>query len=691
MSKVYVPSSGCTKGHQGGDLHVMLLNHCNTEPNSELLTVRIMTPFLSPSESVYLVEEFRKQQPRAPELPPAVISPPPKIIYPTQESIAIQVFQGYPAKQESRKYLPPTELPPEIIVVSPSAAPKNPSVQPTLPKFNRSMVLHAFLTVFRADYTEQYSVWYDAKTGAARVEYHEGATSCYRMPMSNDRVKLSEMHNDRTGEEDSIVCGVTRPIQATNEYRHTPGLPDTEGFTFAGNKQEFGIEAEVWKRDIQGCPGALGAARGEALLYHHELLVHRREDGFIVPLRYTVQIDSSVLGPKCDGYEHIYSSYQEQELNKDEFRFSDRQCDVKETLDPNNLEDWARLDPIREFTLLTRAPVHDVVYVNYTNEFDRTYADFKEEAVRKNLLTQRSRFINSCNREGAPFGVGHNLVSDRLDVEVKARSGAAFPAESKKDKPRPPLFKGENVDTSKLPKEWNWRTKGAVSPVKEQTARCSSCWAFAVAGSVEGALFIKTKKLVELSVQALVDCSRSHDAHGCDKRGTWPIHAFDYVRDRGIPAVGDYAAYDAKDHNCKAPPSEPTTHIEESVFIEPNNTNAFKWAIRYEAPAVVVVDSLAQSFRQYKAGVLVDARCNKHKAGLNHAVLAIGWGKHGLQYFLIKNSWGSTWGVNGFVRLHAPTNACGVLTEPSFAKLRRPNIDKLPAGASDTDFDGNRT
>ncbi|KAJ2938973.1 hypothetical protein O0L34_g17788 [Tuta absoluta] len=860
-----------------------------------------------PVSSAYLIEVFKEQQPQAPELPPAVISPPPQIVY--------------PSIQASRGYLPPQR-----------------DAQPSLPRFDRSMVLHGFLTVFKADYTEQYTVWYDANTAAARVEYHEGATSCYRMMMSNNRIKRSTMTTDRTTGQDSIVCGVTTPVRASGEDRQTPGLPDTEGFTFAGYKQEFGGQAEVWTREVQGgpgelgaaqgeslvfhhellvhrrgddftvplrsgrarsgsgrvaglppravgapacrrlhcatqvsnnlyqgtrrqvevwtrevqggpgelgaaqgeslvyhhellvhrrgddftvplrsgragsgservaglppraagtpawrrlhCatqvsnnlyqgtrrqvevwtrevqgglgelgaaqgeslvyhhellvhrrgddftvplrrqvevwtrevqggPGELGAAQGESLVYHHELLVHRRGDDFTVPLRYTVNIDSSVLGPQCDGYEHIYSLYQEKEHNDDEFRFSERQCDEKETLDPINKEHMARLDPIREFTLPTRASIHDELFAKFTKDFDRTYADADEEALRKNLLTQRTRFIASCNRQGATFSVGHNFLSDRLDEEISEILGVTFSAEAENNtlsfssatggsgskqlpkewdwRPKGAVSSVKSTEKleaggKQLPKEWDWRPKGAVSSVKFQGAACSSCWAFAVTGSVEGALFIKTKKLVELSVQALVDCSKSHGAHGCNKIGTWPVHAYNYVKDRGLPAVGDYAAYDEKDHECKAPPSEPTTHIEGGVDIPPNNIDALKTAIRYEAPAVLVVDAQAKSFISYKTGVLKDDRCKKGpKKKLNHAVLTVGWGEqNGEPHFIIKNSWSAVWGEGGYIRLHAPSNTCGVLTVPSFAKLQRPNIDKLPAGASNTDYDENR-
>ncbi|KAJ2941224.1 hypothetical protein O0L34_g3419 [Tuta absoluta] len=674
-----------------------------------------------PVSSAYLIEVFKEQQPQAPELPPAVISPPPQIVY--------------PSIQASRGYLPPQR-----------------DAQPSLPRFDRSMVLHGFLTVFKADYTEQYTVWYDANTAAARVEYHEGATSCYRMMMSNNRIKRSTMTTDRTTGQDSIVCGVTTPVRASGEDRQTPGLPDTEGFIFAGYKQEFGGQAEVWTREVQGGPGELGAAQGESLVYHHELLVHRRGDDFTVPLRYTVNIDSSVLGPQCDGYEHIYSLYQEKEHNDDEFRFSERQCDEKETLDPINKEHMARLDPIREFTLPTRASIHDELFAKFTKDFDRTYADADEEALRKNLLTQRTRFIASCNRQGATFSVGHNFLSDRLDEEISEILGVTFSAEAENNtlsfssatggsgskqlpkewdwrpkgavssvklcfslatekleaggkqlpkewdwRPKGAVSSVKSTEKleaggKQLPKEWDWRPKGAVSSVKFQGAACSSCWAFAVTGSVEGALFIKTKKLVELSVQALVDCSKSHGAHGCNKIGTWPVHAYNYVKDRGLPAVGDYAAYDEKDHECKAPPSEPTTHIEGGVDIPPNNIDALKTAIRYEAPAVLVVDAQAKSFISYKTGVLKDDRCKKGpKKKLNHAVLTVGWGEqNGEPHFIIKNSWSAVWGEGGYIRLHAPSNTCGVLTVPSFAKLQRPNIDKLPAGASNTDYDENR-
>ncbi|XP_049879873.1 uncharacterized protein LOC126376492 [Pectinophora gossypiella] len=605
----------------------------------------------------YLIELFRAQQPTAPELPPALIDYAPEITEPRA------LHQGSGSSSDQRKYLPPAR-----------------EALPSPPKFDKSIKLQGFLTVPRADYTEPYTAWYDATSGAARVEYHEGGAMSVRTVSSDGRVKRSVMHTDRTTEQDIRVCGVTSPARMKAEDRAPPGLPDTEGFEFAGYREEFGGRVEVWRKEVSGRAGELGAARGESLTFRHELFVSRKSEEFSVPLKYKVAIDSSVLGKDSDGYEHIYSQVQEETHRPGTFDFPERDCDKKEELDANNVVHMARLEPLREFTLPHRDEHHDVEFDNFVKEFERNYDD-KEAALRKTLLIESSRFIASCNRQSATFELGVNFLTDRLDAEIEVLLGAFFDDGSDKGGLTFPVGEGRlRSAEEKLPKEFDWRPRGGVTPVKFQGITCQSCWAFAVIGSVEGALFIKTSKLLELSEQCLVDCAHSHGAHGCN--GTWPSHAFNYIKDKGIPARDEYTAYKGEVLKCREKEIPPVTHISGFVDVPPNSINALKVSIRRFAPTVVVVDAKPKSFYLYKKGVLQDDRCVKGpKKRLNHAVLAVGWGElRNAPHFILKNQWTANWGDGGYIKVHAPSNTCGHLTTPNFARLRKADIDRLPGG-----------
>lgn len=643
-----------------------------------------------PVTSQQLVEQFRAQMPVAPHLPPA--------LFPLGEhhdrgvDVDLRFGAGGGAAQgrgdaggrsaggvegasNPRAYLPPPAPP------APFAPRSEDPAAPPRPRFARSLMMRAELSVPHADYTEPYTAWWDSASGAARVDFHEAGTSTYRMALSDGRMQRIEVRTDRTGEREVVRCGVARAAAPAPADRAPPALPDLDLFSFVEYTTEGGSRAERWQRVVRGGPGELGAARGEALLYTHDLLLARAQPaGDAMPLRYTVTVDSSVLGARCDSYEHRYVEARAQDHDPALFALDvERRCETREQLDEAEPEHMARLEPLREFTLPRRDPRHDIGLQRFVNEFERSYVDDTEEAVRKNLFVQHTRFVSSCNRQSASFEVEVNFLGDRLDVELDVLLGVRFDAEADDAESFP--YSGSRLRQfkRKLPREFDWRPRGAVSEVYYQGS-CSSCWAFAVTGSVEGALFVRTRRLVPLSVQCLVDCAHSHGAHGCS--GTWPSHAYDYVQDRGQPARDEYPAYQEKVLPCQDRRVPPVTHISGHVNVPPNDTEALKVAIRRQAPSVVVIDARPKSFMFYKKGVLRDERCLKGpKQKLNHAVLAVGWGEQrGEAHFILKNTYSAKWGDGGYIRLHAPSNTCGVLTLPSYARLQRADIDRLPGG-----------
>ncbi|VVC90240.1 unnamed protein product [Leptidea sinapis] len=529
---------------------------------------------------------------------------------------------------------------------------------PPAPRITRSLLISGELTVPRADYTESYMAWWDANTGAARVEYYGGSTSTYRTVEPNGSVQNLEY-----GEE----------------------------------------KVERWRHVVSGRAGQAGAARGEVLTFRHDLLLARREPDNVQPLVYTVAVDSSVLGPDCDGYQHRYLVVTPHDKGNDFFRPNiEELCDVVESLNTSNPEHRARLDPLAEFTMKQRDARYDDKLKRFKTEFDRQYIDDKEEAVRKNLLMQHSRFTSSGNREGATVELGLNFLGDRLDVELESLMGVQlsqerFPAER---------FPHERRDLQRaeprLPDKFDWRPRGAVSPVRctcpriyyhvlmipgvlyneslfsaVQGASCASCWAFAVAGAVEGALFVKTRRLVPLSEQCLVDCAQPFGAKGC--KGTWPSNAYDYVQSRGLPALDEYTPYQEKVLECKDQVIPAVTRISSHVNVTANSVPALKVAIKQHAPSVVIIDAKAKSVVFYKKGVLYDDRCGKSPKKLNHAVLAVGWGSsRGEPHFILKNSWSAAWGERGYMRVQARANTCGVLTKPSYPRLEQSDVLRAP-------------
>lgn len=223
-----------------------------------------------------------------------------------------------------------------------------------------------------------------------------------------------------------------------------------------------------------------------------------------------------------------------------------------------------------------------------------------------------------------------------------------------------------NVSPSKvrIPKYVDWTKQGAVTPVQNQ-GQCGSCWAFSATGAVAGQHFRKTGVLVSLSVQNLVDCSGKYDNKGCG--GGWMNAAFQYIKDnKGIGTEKSYP-YEAKDGVCRFRPEFIGATISGFQSIPEGDDAKLKLALATIGPISVALDSSRPSFQFYSKGVYFEPNCSSSQ--LNHALLAVGYGttEDGQDYWLIKNSWGDTWGEKGYFKMaRNVSNHCGISAFASY-------------------------
>ncbi|XP_050355838.1 uncharacterized protein LOC126777037 isoform X2 [Nymphalis io] len=614
---------------------------------------RAVPNIVSSVPSSQLVEKFRAQTPKAFGMPPLVQSE-----FDISERIILPDDEDDGELEETNKATSGVRNKRAIFTTNRE---KTEAITPTRPNFSKPLKLRAVLSVPRADYSESYTVWWDPVKGNSRIHFHDGSTVTFREMLPNGFVKKVEMHVDRSGER-VVRCGVATTVASAAD-RANPALPDIKLFTFSGYERTENSLVERWQHTVSG----QGDTRGEVVTTRHELLLSRDLQDFIRPIRYRVSVNSTVLGPDCDTYEHFYYDARPHNRRPKFFEADINEfCDEVEQLNASSADDVAKLEPLREFTMPERDARYDALLEKFKKNYVREFANDIEGAVRKNILMQSSRLISSGNRAGATVQLGLNFLADRLDEEMSDMTGVAQGGERENAEAFPHARSSLAAYERRLPDRFDWRALGGVSNVRFQGTTCSSCWAIAVAGAVEGALFRRTKRLVPLSEQNLVDCAGPFGGRGC--KGTWPSYAYDYIQHRGLPALEEYTPYKGKVEQCKRDIAQPVTRISAHVNITKYSVPALQVAIREYGPAVVIVDSSAKSFQFYKKGVLYDDRCSKKSS--KHAVLAVGWSqKKGEPYFILKNSWSEAWGEGGYVRVQARANTCGVLTYPSYPRL----------------------
>ena len=209
---------------------------------------------------------------------------------------------------------------------------------------------------------------------------------------------------------------------------------------------------------------------------------------------------------------------------------------------------------------------------------------------------------------------------------------------------------------------------GAVTNVKNQGA-CGSCWAFSTTGALEGAKYLKTGELVALSEQNLLDCD--HQDLGCS--GGLMDNAFKFdEKSGGLCSEADYP-YEAKQNDeCRTDCTDvPGSIVHTFMDVPPGKEKALLAAIAMQ-PISIAIQASQFVFQFYKSGVITDDSCGR-SAAIDHGVLAVGYGTDldtQEPYWLVKNSWGATWGDNGYVKLGRKSKnqfgMCAILKMASF-------------------------
>jgi len=218
------------------------------------------------------------------------------------------------------------------------------------------------------------------------------------------------------------------------------------------------------------------------------------------------------------------------------------------------------------------------------------------------------------------------------------------------------------LDERSVPTSIDWRTSGAVTAIKNQ-GQCGACWSFSTTGSLEGLHFINNGTLVSFSEQQLVDCSSSYGNNGCN--GGLMDYAFKYVEAKGVETEANYP-YTAASGTCKYVASKAVFKNTGYSDVTANNPTQLKAAVA-NGPVSIAIEADQSVFQQYTSGT-ISSNCG---TSLDHGVLIVGYTS---TYWIVKNSWGTSWGQQGYVNIASGTQnngagVCGINSEPSYPTL----------------------
>lgn len=309
----------------------------------------------------------------------------------------------------------------------------------------------------------------------------------------------------------------------------------------------------------------------------------------------------------------------------------------------------------------------------YVNFVDNAIICERYEIMKKKygwtFTTGLNQFANESNEEFVKARNGFNI---ELDLEFDKKHGLG--------KVRPPSKTKRDAVKVPVPKEKDWRrVRGAVTPVKSQ-GKCGCCYAFAAIGALETNWFLSnasnwvqgnapSSTKFQLSEQNLVDCSGEFGTKGCIA-GT-VNQCYRYVRDNEGVNAKDIYPFIEKADTCKYQPKMTKATLESFERIPSGDEERMKEVVGTIGAVAAAMDASLKTFQFYKSGVFNDRNCSSTR--LDHGVTVIGYNttEDGLEYWLVKNSWGPKWGENGFFKLaRNKNNMCGIATSASFPIIR---------------------
>ena len=324
-----------------------------------------------------------------------------------------------------------------------------------------------------------------------------------------------------------------------------------------------------------------------------------------------------------------------------------------------------------------------------TSPFLEWFDSFKDHELYKsksienvfNKWLENDKFIESTNQHNLTYSLGHNLYSGLDSSEFNEFMGFKNNRMYLKEKTLRHLrgiFDEPNYNMmyyNNLPVAIDWVKTGAVTPVKDQ-GQCGSCWSFSTTGALEGAYKIKTGNLESFSEQQLIDCDLGPGSnHGCN--GGIMDSAFSWISSNNGLCTEDSYPYKSGTTKTNGSCQKSCKLVTGSKIVKysdvtPSSDIAMMSALTHQ-PVSIAIEADQKEFQLYKSGIFTGP-CGTN---LDHGVLVVGYGtdENGNDFYKVKNSWSSSWGEEGYIKLgrgkqyNKGSGQCGILLQGSYPVL----------------------
>jgi hypothetical protein len=438
-----------------------------------------------------------------------------------------------------------------------------------LSKFSRYSV-GGILSLPYAEISEPFMAWYDEDQWASRIDYYDGMVNTVQLAPKNPSsygsgIKVVPM-TDEVQTNVKTCFWLNGTEEAPVEIQSV--LPDTTGFTFIGSSS--------WKGHLVDRYQSIDQQGDKKNTYTYYV---SSKTG--LPVFYEMIGYDSLLGSHYDRYYIEYFTFSTAPIPSSIFSIS---TDLKCRLFPGpGAFNRVSINPMREFIHSDDSNTESQ-FEDFKNKHNKEYNTHVEHEERQHIFRTNLRYIESMNRKGLSFKLAVNHLADKSDEELRILRG--------KQKPTSKQNNGLPFDKSEFPKEtpadWDWRLYGAVAPVKDQGV-CGSCWSFGTTGAIEGAYFVKHKKLIRLSSQNLVDCSWGFGNNGCD--GGEDFRAYDWIIKHGGIATEESYPYLQNDAFCHFKNATIGTKMTGYVNVTVNDAEALKIALINKGPISIAIDA----------------------------------------------------------------------------------------------------